>query len=99
MTLTPASLSSVDILDATSGLRGHTLASMLYGSHARGDARPDSDVDLLQLVPQSPRSYLVGSATVVAYTPAQLRMMSLQGSLFAWHLRTEGLIFRIPQGS
>src|SRR6266511_1916043 len=29
---------------------------ILYGSHARGDARPDSDVDFLMVYPQKPAS-------------------------------------------
>jgi predicted nucleotidyltransferase len=29
----------------------HPLRLILFGSHARGDARPDSDVDLLVVVP------------------------------------------------
>ena len=30
----------------------HPLRLMLFGSHARGDARPDSDMDLLVVLPQ-----------------------------------------------
>ena len=32
------------------GLRNHVLAAMLFGSKARGDADPESDIDLLVLV-------------------------------------------------
>lgn len=31
--------------------RFHPLRVILFGSHARGDARPDSDVDLLVVLP------------------------------------------------
>ena len=30
----------------------HPLRLILFGSHARGDARPDSDIDLLVVLPQ-----------------------------------------------
>jgi hypothetical protein len=71
---------------------------MLYGSHARGDAGPGSDIDLLQLVPQSPRSYTSERVSVVSYTPAQLDEMAAEGSLFAWHLCTEGVVVHDPGG-
>lgn len=32
--------------------RFHPVRIILFGSHARGDARPDSDVDLLVVLPQ-----------------------------------------------
>lgn len=84
--------------DAIAQLTGDSIAVMLYGSHARGDAGLTSDVDLLQLVPHSPRSYTSARVSVVAYTPAQLKEMAAQGSLFAWHLRTEGVVVHDPQG-
>lgn len=70
---------------------------MLYGSHARGDANAASDIDLLQVVPQAARSYTMASATVVGYTLDQLRSLSQAGSLFAWHLRTEGIVLDDPE--
>ena len=44
---------------------------VLYGSRARGSFREDSDVDVLQLVEESPRSYSVGSMNVTVYTVAR----------------------------
>jgi len=63
-------------------LEGRSLAVMLFGSHARGDAGPASDIDLLQVVPHSPHSYETGGVSVVAYTVNQLRDMAAAGSLF-----------------
>jgi predicted nucleotidyltransferase len=91
-------VNSWEVADAVSHVQGATSGLMLYGSHARGDADPTSDIDLLQVVPARPRSYLLGSANVVAYTLGQLRAMTQAGSLFAWHLRTEGVILDDPHG-
>jgi Nucleotidyltransferase domain len=88
----------IGVNEAVAQLEGDTLAVMLYGSHARGDATPTSDIDLLQIVPQFSRSYVLGPTTVVAYTPDQLRSMAKGGSLFAWHLRTEGRVLDDPSG-
>jgi predicted nucleotidyltransferase len=37
----------------------HPLRLILFGSHARGDARPDSDVDLLVVLSQAANKRLV----------------------------------------
>lgn len=81
-----------EVAAAASQIQRPPLALMLYGSYARGDADAASDIDLLQVVPQPARSYIMASATVVSYTVDQLRAMSRSGSLFAWHLRTEGIV-------
>jgi Nucleotidyltransferase domain len=67
---------------------------MLYGSRARGDSTPHSDVDLLA-ISSSPGK--VGALTawqlrVNIYPEAMLASMAEQGSLFVWHLRQEGRI-------
>lgn len=73
-------------------LRGSSTAVMLYGSRARGDARTDSDVDILQVVEDRARAYSVGEVNVSAYTNAHLRELALRGSLFVRHLRDEGIV-------
>jgi predicted nucleotidyltransferase len=98
MSVGATSAFSVDLNAAVARLEGESLAVMLYGSHARGDAGPTSDIDLLQLVPQSPRSYASERVSVVAYTPEQLNEMAIQRSVFAWHLRAEGLVVYDPEG-
>ena len=87
-----------EVVDAALRVQGPTLALMLYGSHARGDADSGSDIDLLQVAAHGARSYVVGSVTVVSYTLDQLRSMTLAGSLFAWHLRTEGVVLEDLDG-
>jgi hypothetical protein len=98
VSVTPFTTPHVDLTAALRVLEGTTLAVMLYGSHARGDARPDSDVDLLQVVPHSPRSYASRSVSVVAYTADQVTSMAREGGLFAWHLRSEGRVLSDSQG-
>jgi predicted nucleotidyltransferase len=75
-----------------SALSGHSLAVMLYGSRARRTARPDSDVDVLQLVSDNPRSYSSGRVNVTAYTPEHLTLLGIRGSLFVRHLKDEGIV-------
>jgi hypothetical protein len=83
---------SAEVAASLAIVRQPSLGLLLYGSHARGDQASTSDVDLLQLVTEPHKSYSEGAVSVVAYTIDQLRSMARAGSLFAWHLRTEGII-------
>lgn len=98
MTLRPNAPLSGEVLGTIAAGIGNALGLMLYGSHARGDADSSSDIDLLQLVSAAPSTSRRGRATIVSYTPRQLREMTEGGSLFAWHLRTEGIILGDPEG-
>lgn len=69
-----------------------SLGVMLYGSYARGTAGVDSDIDILHLVSDRPRSYAHGAINVTEYLPSHLTAMATSGSLFALHLSTEGRV-------
>ena len=47
---------SVALREWDSRLRGRLVSALLFGSVARGQARPDSDVDLLLVIEDLPRS-------------------------------------------
>src|SRR5437764_9020263 len=66
---------------------------LLYGSCARGDARPNSDIDLLVIDPLRHRVRgLSDRFSAAVYTPRHLLGMAQRGSLFVLHLREEARI-------
>lgn len=69
-------------------------AVLVYGSQARGDAVPGSDLDLLVLVPSSRPSLNAGDVSVSYYTPGQLQ--TGVGTLFGAHLRRDSRIIWDP---
>jgi hypothetical protein len=80
-----------EILDALAPPRD---AVLLYGSHARGDVTPRSDIDVLQIVPRRRPSYGSGRLSVTTVTPESLGALAASGSLFVLHLREEGVLVR-----
>ena len=83
-----------------SGLKGllpqDARALVLYGSQARGDAVPGSDVDLLALVDTPTPSSARGDVNVSFYTRDQLA--TGMGTLFGAHLRRDARIVWDPDG-
>lgn len=83
-----------------------TLALALIGSVARGDARPDSDIDVLVIADMPAREFvrrmppnLEGTRlSVICKTPEQLRELAQEGSLFLAHVRNEGRVAHDPDG-
>jgi predicted nucleotidyltransferase len=71
--------------------------TMLFGSYARGDENPESDIDVLQIVRKPTPARKVGNIVVSCYTIGQLINLAKQGSLFVLHLRTEGVILYDPK--
>lgn len=72
-------------------------ALFLYGSHARGDARDTSDVDILQVTPAHSGPYAVGRFNITCYTFDQLLRLARRGGLFARHLVAEAVPLADPQ--
>ncbi len=81
---------------AFAALRGPSVAVVLYGSHVRGRATPESDVDVLQVVSNPASAYRVGPVSVTPYTPNHLRTMAQRGSLFIRHVIDEGVVLHDP---
>lgn len=76
----------------------NVLATMLYGSYARGTADANSDIDVLQLVRRAPRSFSRAQINVTQYLPVHIRRMAASGSLFVLHLLREGSVLCDEKG-
>lgn len=72
------------------------IATMLYGSCARGTADAASDVDVLQIVERDAKAYSLGRINVTQYLPTHLLHMARRGSLFVLHLTSEGRLVHDP---
>lgn len=95
----PSSPDQIDEADPfLNQIEGDYLGILLYGSVARGDHTPSSDIDLLQLVRDRTEHYQRGRTSVAVYTDRDLQRMCEGGSLFALHLVTEGRILVDPRG-
>lgn len=91
--LTPNDLNTLIRL----GLSNPSSPTMLFGSHARGDAHASSDIDVLQLTRRS-FAYSTGALSVTGYRQRDLEAMARRGSLFVLHLRTDGMVVQDAVG-
>jgi predicted nucleotidyltransferase len=69
---------------------------MVYGSQARGDAVPGSDLDIIAIVPASRATINSGEVSVSFYTLEQLA--TGVSSLFGAHLKRDSKIIWDPSG-
>ncbi|MBL6275411.1 nucleotidyltransferase domain-containing protein [Micromonospora fiedleri] len=79
-----------EVLSDFPGLPGDVEALLVYGSQARGDAVPGSDLDVLALVASARATSYSGLVSVSYYTIQQLE--SGIGTLFGSHLRRDARI-------
>lgn len=79
-----------------SALPDHAIGVLLYGSYARTDFTPDSDVDLLLLRSRPAGTIESDRISVSTYTPTQLA--SAAGTLFGMHLARDGVVLHDTQG-
>ena len=73
---------------------------ILYGSKARGDTRPESDVDLILAMEGEellPPTHAHG-VSVHRYPKGWLEARARAGALFAWHVVAEGIALEDPDG-
>jgi predicted nucleotidyltransferase len=71
----------------------------IYGSIARGDAHPASDVDVLVIAERSLQQEDLGRISVTHYAEPHLRDMARSGSLFVLHLKEEARIVKDARGA
>ncbi|WP_408648028.1 anti-phage Hailong system nucleotidyltransferase HalB [Thiocapsa bogorovii] len=72
-------------------------ALILYGSVARGEQEPGSDIDLLAIVEQRRPNIRCGDIQLACYTVSQLQHLARNGSLFILHLLSDGVPLRDQQ--
>lgn len=65
---------------------------LLYGSFARGDFEPESDVDMLTIVRGHSYKAVFNKINISYYNHEKLTEMSASGSLFVFHLNRESRI-------
>lgn len=83
--------------DAISIMPDSTTGVILYGSRARDDFLPESDVDLLAIVEEPRGSIRAGLVNISCYTTDQLTEIS--GTLFGMHLCRDGIVVSDSTGS
>ena len=69
---------------------------VLYGSHAQGDYTSKSDVDVLLVGPGQFKRWNEGSISYSQYPSPFLSYLAESGSLFALHLKRDGIVMADP---
>jgi hypothetical protein len=72
---------------------------VLYGSVARGDARPDSDIDVAMIDDFPVEQQQLGLVSLTTYQEEHLTELARSGSLFVLHLKNEGRIIKDVRGA
>lgn len=80
-----------------SGVRDRYRTVLIYGSVARGDALPTSDVDVLAVGERSCERQ-EGRLSLTVYEEQQLIELARAGSLFVLHLKDEAIVLRDDRG-
>jgi predicted nucleotidyltransferase len=88
---------SPSLLDDLPHLSGEIEGVLIYGSQARGDAVPGSDLDMLALVADSRSSTYSGNVNVSYYTNQQLSTGI--GTLFGAHLKRDAKVIWDKHGN
>ncbi|MCX6538886.1 MAG: nucleotidyltransferase domain-containing protein [Acidobacteria bacterium] len=68
---------------------------ILFGSHARGDARPDSDLDILVVLPDrqpATRAIVVDMRVAIGSVPTDYDLLITSHSEYAWRRNYVGTI-------
>lgn len=68
---------------------------ILFGSHARGDAHPDSDLDILVVLPDAgavTRRTLIDMRLAIGTVPVDYDLLITSGADFAWRRDYVGTI-------
>lgn len=71
-----------------------TTSVLIYGSRARGDHTPDSDLDMLILTPSGGRNLKNDKVSVAIYSSEELS--NARGTLFGHHLKRDSKIMYDP---
>lgn len=75
------------------------LAVTLFGSRARGDAKPNSDIDVLLITEEGkPRHTSMGNISLSFYPLKDLEARARSGNLFLCHVLQEGCPLHDPDG-
>lgn len=89
-------MTKVDNIEAEvlSKVKGEYSSLILFGSYARGDYNPYSDVDVLQIVRKPKESYKENNINFSVYTLGYLSKMAEDGSLFILHIIQDGKLLK-----